>query len=93
VDNLAGSLFICAFETLLNRRQPRRGVRFAFERVRVILCRWVRRLVEDEKAARHKMLGVIDESVGDYFKSEKSYVAIDSCNAPQTLLRLREDFG
>ena len=53
----------------------------------------MRRSVGDEKAARHKMLGVIDESVGDYFESEKSLVAIDSGNAPETLLRLREDFG
>jgi hypothetical protein len=34
------------------------------------------RVVEDEKAARHQMLRIIDESGEDYLYSEKSFVAI-----------------
>lgn len=35
------------------------------------------RVVEDEKAARHQMLRVIDESGEDYLYSEKSFVRIE----------------
>ncbi len=35
------------------------------------------RVIADEKAARHKMIRVIDESGEDYLYSENSFVAIE----------------
>lgn len=46
------------------------------------------RVIEDEKAAAHKMIRIIDESGEDYLYTEKSFVPIKLPQTPKRLLWL-----